>query len=93
VALTVPSFFMALAIVADTDLLAAVPRSFARVHGPRGGLVVTEPPLALPRFQLRMIVPAGGLTDAGLAWLCSAIREGSGIREATPPPSAPRRRR
>jgi DNA-binding transcriptional LysR family regulator len=93
VALTVPSFFMALAIVSETDLLAAVPRSFASVHGPRAGLVVIEPPLALPRFQLRMILPAGGLTDAGLAWLCSAIRRGAGIREAaTPPPPGPRRR-
>jgi|SoiMethySBSTD1v2_1073268.scaffolds.fasta_scaffold285030_2 DNA-binding transcriptional LysR family regulator len=92
VALTVPSFFMALAIVADTDLLAAVPRSFARVQGARAGLAVIEPPLPLPRFQLRMILPAGGLTDAGLAWLCSAIRQGAGLREATPPPSSPRRR-
>ena len=92
VALTVPSFFMALSIVAETDLLAAVPRSFARVHGPRAGLVVIEPPLSLPRFQLRMILPAGGLTDAGLAWLCSAIRQGSGPREAaTRRPSGPKR--
>ncbi|HET9156590.1 MAG TPA: LysR substrate-binding domain-containing protein [Myxococcaceae bacterium] len=73
VALTVPGFFMALALVAEADLLAAVPRSFALAHAPRAGLAVTEPPIPLPRFQLRVVVPAGAVADAGLAWLRSAI--------------------
>src|SRR5262249_50571673 len=73
VALTVPGFFMALAMVAETDLLAAVPRSFAFANAPRAGLVVTEPPLSLPRFELAMVLPAAAATDGGLSWLRSVI--------------------
>jgi len=73
VALTVPGFFMALALVAATDLLAAVPRTFALAHAPRDGLAITEPPLSLPRFQLRVVLPAGALGDPGLAWLQRAV--------------------
>ena len=35
VALTVPNFMFALAVVAETDLLAALPKSFAALHAPR----------------------------------------------------------
>lgn len=67
VALTVPSFFMALAVAAATDLLVAVPRSFARTHAQ--GLAVAESPLPLPRFTIRAVLPRAALADAGLAWL------------------------
>jgi DNA-binding transcriptional LysR family regulator len=73
VALTVPGFFMALALVAATDLVAAVPRSFALAHGPRAGVVVTEAPLPLPRFEIRAVLPRAALMDAGLAWLHAAL--------------------
>lgn len=75
VALTVPSFHMALAVVAETDLLAAVPRTFALAHARRMGLAVTEPPLPLPRSELRMVSPAAALADSGLAWLRRSILE------------------
>ena len=73
VAVTVPGFFMALSLVAETDLLAAVPRSFAHDHGSRAGVVVTEPPLALPKFQVSLVVPRVALADAGLAWLRTVL--------------------
>jgi DNA-binding transcriptional LysR family regulator len=73
VALTVPGFFMALALVAATDLLAAVPRAFAQAHGPQAGVVVTEPPLKLPRFEIRAVLPRAALADAGLVWLRAAL--------------------
>jgi DNA-binding transcriptional LysR family regulator len=73
VALTVPGFFMALALVAETDLLAAVPRSFAVAHARSARLAVNEPPLPLPRFQVRVVLPGGAVGDPGLAWLRSAI--------------------
>jgi DNA-binding transcriptional LysR family regulator len=72
VALTVPGFFMALALVAATDLLAAVPRAFAQAHGPQAGVVIAEPPLMLPRFEIRAVMPKAALADAGLVWLCDA---------------------
>ncbi|MGA0599065.1 LysR substrate-binding domain-containing protein, partial [Enterovirga sp. CN4-39] len=46
VALTVPAFAMALTIVAETDLLSAVPRSFAEALGSPAGVVLVEPPLS-----------------------------------------------
>jgi len=73
VALTVPGFFMALALVAETDLLAAVPRTFALAQATGAGLAITDPPLSLPRFRLRVVLPAGALGDPGLAWLRSTV--------------------
>jgi DNA-binding transcriptional LysR family regulator len=73
VALTVPAFAMALPIVAETDLLSAVPRSFAETLGSAAGVTLVEPPMSLPRFTMRSVVPKSGLTDSGLAWMRSAI--------------------
>lgn len=75
VTLTVPSFFMALAVAASTDLLVAVPRSLARAHG--AGLAATEPPLPLPRFTIRAVLPQVALGDAGVAWLLATLAAGS----------------
>ena len=47
VALTVPNFVMALAMVADGELMAALPRRFLAMHGRRFGVVAVEAPLAL----------------------------------------------
>ena len=67
VALTVPTFFMALALVASTDLLIAVPRSLARAHGV--GVAITESPLPLPTYRLGVALPRAALSDPGTAWL------------------------
>jgi len=71
VALTVPSFFMALAVAAATDLLVAVPRSFARSQA--AGLDIREPPLPLPSFTIRAVLPRPALADAGTAWLLGTL--------------------
>lgn len=73
VALTVPNFMMALAIISETDLVTALPRRFAAAHASRFGVVSVEAPLRLPRFQIRAITPKVAMTDAGLAWLFEAI--------------------
>ena len=52
IALTVPNFMFALAVVAETDLIAALPRRFAAMHAPRFGVVTVEAPLPLGRFRL-----------------------------------------
>lgn len=83
VALTVPNFAFALALVGETDLIAALPRRFVALHGPRFGVVGIEPPVALGRFRLTAVTPRVAMMDAGLAWLFDAL---------TPPP-APRPRR
>ena len=88
VAATVPNFMLALAVVAETDLLSAFPRAFVARHAARFGVVAIEPPLALPRFQLNAVAPAVAMRDGGLAWLFDVLRE-----TAPPSPSAKRRRR
>jgi DNA-binding transcriptional LysR family regulator len=73
VALTVPNFMFALATLADTDLISALPRSFVAMHGARFGVVAREPDLKLPHFKLTLVTPTVALKDAGLAWLIAEI--------------------
>jgi DNA-binding transcriptional LysR family regulator len=74
VVLTVPNFMMALAIIAETDLITALPRRFVEMHAPRFGVVSTKAPLSLPRFRIRAVVPAVAMMDTGLAWLFETMR-------------------
>lgn len=69
VALTVPNFMFALAVVAETDLITALPRRFAALHARRFGLVRREAPLPLGHFRLTAVAPQVAMMDAGLAWL------------------------
>ena len=81
VALTVPNFMFALAVLADSDLISALPRRFVAAHARRFGLVAVEAPLELPRFQLSIVVPRVAMLDAGLAWLVGLLER---TGEATP---------
>jgi DNA-binding transcriptional LysR family regulator len=65
----VPDFGAGLATVAETDVIAAMPRRFVALHAARFGLVVREVPLKLRKFQIRAAAPKVALMDAGLAWL------------------------
>ncbi|MBX4874290.1 LysR family transcriptional regulator [Rhizobium bangladeshense] len=69
VALTVPNFMFALAILAETDLLCALPRRFAAMHAARFGLESVDAPLELTRFRINAVLPKVALMDAGVAWL------------------------
>ena len=73
VRLTVPGFMLALAVLAETDLVAAIPRRFVRMHGEAMGVVGIEPPLALTRFRLHCVVPEVALADPGLAFLVDLL--------------------
>jgi len=74
VALTVPNFMMALATIAESDLITAVPRRFAAMHGARFGVVSAPAPLRLPHFHIRAIASKAAMMDAGLAWLFATLR-------------------
>ncbi|WP_135211752.1 LysR family transcriptional regulator [Vitreimonas flagellata] len=78
VALTAPNFMLALALLAETNLIAAVPRRFFELHGKRFKLASAKPPLPLPRFTLNMIAPKPALQDAGLAWLMEMLKDAAG---------------
>ncbi|RWH82891.1 MAG: LysR family transcriptional regulator [Mesorhizobium sp.] len=69
IALTVPSFMFALAVLADTDLISALPKRFVAMHAARFGVVSLEAPLPLTTFQLNAVAPRAAMMDAGLAWI------------------------
>ncbi len=69
VALTVPNFMLAIALVAETDLVAAMPTSFIRMHAARFGVTSVPAPLPFDRFPVRLIAPKVAMMDAGIAWL------------------------
>jgi DNA-binding transcriptional LysR family regulator len=83
IALTVPNFMLALAIVADSDLVTALPRRFAALHARRFGIVALEAPLPLPGFRVNVVAPKVALMDAGLAWLLDRL-----ATPVKPPPSS-----
>ncbi|GGC72737.1 LysR family transcriptional regulator [Chelatococcus reniformis] len=68
-ALTVPNFMLALAVIAETDLVSALPRRFVATYAARFGVLGLDPPLALPQFRLNALMPKVAIMDAGLAWL------------------------
>ena len=69
IALTVPNFMFALAVLAETDLICALPRTFVAVHGARFGVVAVDMPVVLDRFRVRAVTPQVALMDAGVRWL------------------------
>ncbi|MBC8027853.1 MAG: LysR family transcriptional regulator [Steroidobacteraceae bacterium] len=73
VVLTVSNFMQALAIVAESDLVAALPRQFVAKHAKRYNLVVSEPPFPFLSAPLRVVAPQAALRDAGLVWLLDVI--------------------
>jgi DNA-binding transcriptional LysR family regulator len=75
IALTVPNFMFALAVIAETDMVAAVPRTFAAMYGPRHGVISREPPLRLGGFALNMVVSRALMRDAGIEWLFGTLSE------------------
>ncbi|WP_306093230.1 LysR family transcriptional regulator [Sphingomonas sp. DG1-23] len=75
VALTVPNFMFAAAILPDTDLVCAIPRRFAAIYGARFGIAITDPPLPLGQFRLNAFVPKVALADAGIAWLLDRLAD------------------
>jgi hypothetical protein len=64
---------LALAIIAETDLVSALPRRFAAMHAPRFGIVGPEAPLPLDRFRLKAVASKAALLDKGLAWLMGVL--------------------
>ena len=73
VALTVPNFMFALAVVAQSDLICAVPRRFAASHAARFNVVAVDAPIPLGRFKVSIVVPQVAMMDAGIAWLVQLL--------------------
>ena len=85
IALTVPNFMFALAVLAETDFVSALPRRFVATHARRFGVIAVDAPLVLPRFQISAVVPKVAMMDAGIAWLVGQLeRAGLAVRPSSP---------
>lgn len=91
IALTVPNFMFALAVIAETDLISALPRRFVAMHARRFGVVGLEAPLRMRRFRLNAVTPRVAMMDMGLAWLFDALgRAEQAAPRHRPPARKPR---
>jgi DNA-binding transcriptional LysR family regulator len=75
VAVTVPNFMLALAVVAETDLVASLPRRLVAMHAGRFGVVTSELPLAYPHSVVRAVATKAAMMDAGIAWLVGTLEQ------------------
>ncbi|WP_439494983.1 LysR family transcriptional regulator [Bosea sp. (in: a-proteobacteria)] len=73
IALTVPNFMFALAVVAETELVCALPRRFATMHAPRFGVIGLDAPLPLRSFRLNAVASKAAMMDLGLSWLFDVL--------------------
>jgi DNA-binding transcriptional LysR family regulator len=73
IALTVPNFMFALAVIAETDLISALPRRFVALHAARFGVIGVEAPVPLGSFRLNATAPEVAMMDKGLAWLFGVL--------------------
>jgi DNA-binding transcriptional LysR family regulator len=92
VVLTVPNFMFALAVIADSDLICALPRRFAALHAARFGVVISPAPLPLSLFRLNAVAPGAAMTDMGLAWFFDIFEQTmGGLKRHSHPPAQKRR--
>lgn len=93
IALTVPNFMFALAVIADTDFISALPRRFVAMHAARFDVLGLDAPLPLPRFRLNAVVPKAAMMDAGLAWIFDLLArtEHAAPKHRKRPPARKRR--
>jgi DNA-binding transcriptional LysR family regulator len=74
VAVTVPNFMLALSLLANSDLIAAIPRNLIEVHGKTMGLQCVEPPVPFRTPDpVYAIASRAALLDAGVTWLFGAF--------------------
>ncbi|MEZ5668065.1 MAG: LysR family transcriptional regulator [Alphaproteobacteria bacterium] len=84
VAVTAPNFMIGLALLAESDLVAAMPRRLAVTFATRFGLDTAALPLSVAVGDMRVVVPRSAMADAGIAWLYDTVLDCAG------PASSPR---
>lgn len=75
VAMSVPQFLPALAIVATTDLIATLPARLARSQSTRYGLAVFEPPLKIRTFTVSALVHERNANSPMHRWVIAALSD------------------
>ena len=77
IALTVPSFLWALAVLGETDLIAAAPRTLAERHAARFGVRLREPPMAIQPDHICLVMPKAAAADPAMNWLVDRLANAS----------------
>lgn len=73
VALTVPSFMMALAQLAESDFIGTLPRHLVERHAARFDLVMRPVPFPWTPDPVRVVASRAAMADAGVAWLFETV--------------------
>ena len=73
VTLTVPNFMMALAQLAESDLIATLPRHLVEQHATRFHLVARPMPFRWTTDSVRIVTSQAAMADAGVAWLFEVL--------------------
>ena len=89
IGLTVPNFMLALATIAETSLISALPRRLVAMNAGRFGIVAVDAPLSLPTFRLNAVAPKVAMMDEGLTWLFDLLARA----ETVVPPNRKRSRK
>jgi DNA-binding transcriptional LysR family regulator len=73
IALTVPTFMMALAHVSSSDLIASLPRRLVTSHAARFGLATAELPFKRKPDPILAVATRAAMMDDGIAWLMGVL--------------------
>ena len=73
IALTVPTFMMALAHLPSSDLIAALPRRLVARHAAHFGLVSAELPFKRKPDPIQAVATRAAMMDDGIAWLMKVL--------------------
>ena len=92
IGLTVPNFMLALAIIAETSLISALPRRLVAMNAGRFELVAVDAPLSLPTFRLNAVAPKVAMMDEGLTWLFDLLARAKTVVLPNRKRSVPRKR-
>jgi DNA-binding transcriptional LysR family regulator len=82
VALRIPHFYSALAIVAKSDLVVTAPNALGFLAHRELGITAVEAPLALPRHSVNLVWHERFTKDAGHAWLREVMLSVAGSIQA-----------
>jgi DNA-binding transcriptional LysR family regulator len=73
IALTVPTFMMALAHLSSSDLIASLPRRLVTSHAARFGLTTAELPFKRKPDPIIAVATKAAMMDDGIAWLMGVL--------------------
>lgn len=83
IALTVPTFMMALPILASTNMLAALPLRLVEPNGARYKLTYRPLPMKRPPEVIQAVAMKHAAKDPGIAWLLARLSETAASRKQT----------